>query len=1080
MFQLPDNFSTVDQLTKLEPFDPFLLDNRSITERLPEPLSETRRVGWRSDLIDGRDNIVKATDELTVMLPQASLANESHLKISYFTEPRPYQWATTPSYLDMLSTEPDIEFGSATANSDAETVLDSERSVFRDQAVLLSELSEYPHVGPRLDTQPNFMDWFGPDVMIGPLSPFELLAAQEEGEPAAELEAPPPVEGEVTFTPVNQPINSDYDPVYPPVPEGHLANLASGSTLTETEELNQELISFEIEVERADGQQVEAFAEPVLMVIDLRDYGYDITEDGGAFYLAFEDKNDPGTWIDVPVTVHAEDGLISAEVDHFSNWQGGWRPQTWGVTWSPPSVGEFTGSATYRHTFALPPGRGGFTPSLSLFYNSGTLSGRIPNTVSSYRPNDPVADGWSMSQMGVFRKSGFWDKAAEHYAYWEHFTLTVEGIGYELYPNQSQARAAFSSPAGSKIEYFAKDNPGIRIFRHNYNLEMDSVPNTQASYWTVHMPNGTVYEMGTSPKSRQVECRGGARAFAIPFLVNDRNTPNNPSDDTYHTDNHNQFCTPIGWYVNKGSDVHGNEVIYRYWSYLNKGDVIRQDNVRVLEIEYNHSANASATPGTKVEFHPIISGSGGFDSKGNYYLSPGRIRNIKVFHGSRSISDNVPIKWFNLDVEVKSTPTGTSDACLTRNDKKLQFQPYATLNKITEYVVDNGGTNRSLPPVTFQYDGLPHYETGNHPDHIARTSDDCFAYPYLKSYQNGYGGTVSFVYQGIYNTVGTFEDSDNPLTHGYNYFVRDVIEDPGHGERLSHRYYYHGRCYGGTFAEACHTPPSQYALDRGSISGHARVSVTTFDDSGVLYGRSINSYHVGVQVDANGNLVLDSSNNTIKVNGLEGFFGKPDQTLSGYPLGTLNQSTNYFKLNTGKPHSQSDILYYATQFGDKAKFVAQNDVINTSDDGRGTEIKTRTVFQYSPNYQRRMDKAVTRQLGQVSAVYEYYDNNLTNPAYISQSWYRYGDPEVSGNGSHWIILPIASKRFANSTSSSNLLTYTESYYDNNHTFETPTRPFSKGQLTYQRVMAYPEGSSSGTLETIDSRFVYDSYGNIAE
>lgn len=85
----------------------------------------------------------------------------------------------------------------------------------------------------------------------------------------------------------------------------------------------------------------------------MRDQGYTFPEHG-MFFLAYRSTEDPNEWIDVPLTVY-EPGFYSAEVDHFSDWTTGWRPDGWTLTWNPPSADGFSGAATYAYPFQLPP-----------------------------------------------------------------------------------------------------------------------------------------------------------------------------------------------------------------------------------------------------------------------------------------------------------------------------------------------------------------------------------------------------------------------------------------------------------------------------------------------------------------------------------------------------------------------------------------------------------------------------------------------------------------------------------------------------------------------------------------------------
>ncbi|MBE7528789.1 MAG: hypothetical protein HS099_03525 [Ardenticatenaceae bacterium] len=108
------------------------------------------------------------------------------------------------------------------------------------------------------------------------------------------------------------------------------------------------LQKFQIEVVQ-EGEIVSAeFSKPVRLIVDLRSWmqELDASYQTWTYYLAYQDKNDPGIWIEVPLDVYQPDGLLSAEVTHFSNWAAGVRPDRWNPSWTPPTVSAFSGAVT--------------------------------------------------------------------------------------------------------------------------------------------------------------------------------------------------------------------------------------------------------------------------------------------------------------------------------------------------------------------------------------------------------------------------------------------------------------------------------------------------------------------------------------------------------------------------------------------------------------------------------------------------------------------------------------------------------------------------------------------------------------
>jgi hypothetical protein len=132
--------------------------------------------------------------------------------------------------------------------------------------------------------------------------------------------------------------------------------------------------------------------------VDLRELAKDLDESYTSYFLAYRDEEEPTIWHEVPITVHQEDGLISAEVSHFSDWAAGAHPTQWTPGWNPPAVSNFSGAATYNYPIEVPPGRNGLQPNLALSYNSRSIDGLIHSPT-----HGDVATGWSMEDISIIR-----------------------------------------------------------------------------------------------------------------------------------------------------------------------------------------------------------------------------------------------------------------------------------------------------------------------------------------------------------------------------------------------------------------------------------------------------------------------------------------------------------------------------------------------------------------------------------------------------------------------------------------------------------------------------------------------------
>ncbi|MBE7529150.1 MAG: hypothetical protein HS099_05395 [Ardenticatenaceae bacterium] len=246
------------------------------------------------------------------------------------------------------------------------------------------------------------------------------------------------------------------------------------------------LQKFQIEVVQ-EGEIVSAeFSKPVRLIVDLRSWmqELDASYQTWTYYLAYQDKNDPDIWIEVPLDVYQPDGLLSAEVTHFSNWAAGVRPDRWNPSWTPPTVSAFSGAVTYNYPLELPPGRRGLQPAVSLSYSSRGLDGRIRDGESG-----PLGDGWSLGGISVVRVGVTMDSfyGVPRTVHPDKFRLVFNGTGHELFP-----AAGANTTTDATVRYAVKDAPGYYLER-NYSA---STPNTDGIYWILITPDGTRYRLG--------------------------------------------------------------------------------------------------------------------------------------------------------------------------------------------------------------------------------------------------------------------------------------------------------------------------------------------------------------------------------------------------------------------------------------------------------------------------------------------------------------------------------------------------------------------------------------------------------
>jgi len=123
-------------------------------------------------------------------------------------------------------------------------------------------------------------------------------------------------------------------------------------------------------------------------------------------------------WVLVPGTLDREALTLTASIDHFSYFGEQANPlQNGPGRVMATQVNLNSAAATYNYPIELPPGPGGFQPSLTLTYNSGSVDGmKNKRGVGSW-----VGVGWSLS-LGAIS----WDEGNNRYH------LELNGVSYEL------------------------------------------------------------------------------------------------------------------------------------------------------------------------------------------------------------------------------------------------------------------------------------------------------------------------------------------------------------------------------------------------------------------------------------------------------------------------------------------------------------------------------------------------------------------------------------------------------------------------------------------------------------------------
>ncbi len=156
---------------------------------------------------------------------------------------------------------------------------------------------------------------------------------------------------------------------------------------------------------------------------------YDETElsgDEDDLRLFWYDPKD-GQW-KLPLRQHVdtENNILHAYTDHFTvfdTYNSGWQSA------ETPTLELFqhagtTGAASFSLPIKLPPGPGGFQPSLSLSYNSQVVDSATTDTQASW-----VGMGWSLDAGAYVERNGFGTKDESD----DSYNLTLQGMGGALW-----------------------------------------------------------------------------------------------------------------------------------------------------------------------------------------------------------------------------------------------------------------------------------------------------------------------------------------------------------------------------------------------------------------------------------------------------------------------------------------------------------------------------------------------------------------------------------------------------------------------------------------------------------------------
>ena len=781
------------------------------------------------------------------------------------------------------------------------------------------------------------------------------------------------------------------------------------------------LLHFQLEMIE-NGVMVDDFSKPVRIVLDMRSLTGNLNPVyDGNYFLAYEDENEPGLWHDVPITVHQDSGLISAEVTHFSTWIGGSRPERWSPSFVPPAVSEFSGAATYNYPIEVPPGRHGLQPNVSLSYSSRSLDGAIQDIEAG-----DLANGWSLAQISIMRhKVTVKTDGAHLFIYHGNdFSLVLNGVSHRLKTNGD-------SIADGTIQYYAKDAPGLRVWRY-----FDNTLSTDGLYWVVTTADGVQYRLGYTEDSQEYQ-QGDL-------------WPHNPPTHWGRGSSPWHNRSAIAWNVDTVTDLYGNQMQYQYLTDMETETVEDEDDSltiktyrsRLWQISYNYPdvtslpvtndvARLTSTPATSIHLRAISD-----DTTAETFEDP--ISHILLFHNNAS----TPMKEYRLTNAPQSVQSsGCSRPQGNPRHTKTQVITDIRLHTNTDGDVNTNDMGYALPPVTFEYTSNVHYV---HPN--TNPDKSCFYFRYLEKVHNGYGGTTTFTYESDGRDVGSYQytegvDRTQWPEIGHNYYVTQVEVKDGRNPVLKTTYDYTQPCYDQdesvpSGAIMCNTAISS---DYGNIVGFATTTQTRYDyDGSTILNKQISTFS-------------QNADHTI---------GRPTRVdlLDGNDVVLNRTDTSYV---TQSLHGLNFMFTYT------------DEVVSTQySNGVGSaDLSTKVEYFYDTADQGG------EQYGNLTQTKMYDDANATIPYRTTHSWYY-------PNTSDWLVNRVGAEAVYDGATGTHL-SATWSYYDGNTSHQSPP---SKGSPTRIRQFLTnnnncnqidPEPANCVNLYlSAESSFAYDVvYGN---
>ncbi|MDY7078847.1 MAG: LamG-like jellyroll fold domain-containing protein [Chloroflexota bacterium] len=533
------------------------------------------------------------------------------------------------------------------------------------------------------------------------------------------------------------------------------------------------------------GEEIAKFGRPVTLTLDLRglvgEEGLPLGWHPFLFYVA---DLEIGRDEKVPVTFDPQTGLLTAQLDHFSEYYTGATGEGWKPVFTPAVPDLFSGAATYSHPIAVPPGRNGLQPRLSLVYNSRGIDGL---TDGSEENGGPIGLGWSVGGVAEIVRD---TKLASSLTLYASYSLVLNGATHELEPHSAGQTCG---------RYYVRDAPGLYVERRNYDCGNGSPFGTlpeqsrTTDYWIVRQPDGTEIRLGYDNDSQV-------------FMDHDLSM------------NCHDFCSPTGmgdiegatrWMVDVITDTMDNRMEFTYVNQYHKNQWLEYEHIRVHEIKYNNYIDAGSVERwlSKIEFVDL-----------NLPEADGllRIDQIKVHHA------NQILRYYDV-----TTSYYESGNCVAVGDWAV--------SSIQEF---SGDRAVSLPATTFGYIELRNSGSNHCP----------FPFRRMEVVENGYGGRTEFSYLSDDRWVNGSSNESPLYGYSYRVHemrTYDGIHDPSPVQIT--RYQYGQQCYNQQWSHTLGSGKfcrRRLPRENGPLMGHEWVRESVLNSSETSLVKTYHDYYI--------------------------------------------------------------------------------------------------------------------------------------------------------------------------------------------------------------------------------------------